>query len=224
MPDAQLSSSFLKKGRVIPFAVREAVGKLEAIVSLDAFHTDSPADIPLHQALEEVSGGIGGLLRVGGQKAEPGELVNGSVLEQAQLWICNAAARDYLHIYLDSLSGIGHLLVRFWNISLFLLLPRKHTQLTHDTEQALGPAGITPQLQAVPQLHQSKARVAAAHVPDQLQFCLCVLVWMAVGPPRLTGQGLHTSIPAGPPEVDIGPALIVLPAGPAHAVFLCILH
>ncbi|RKJ79088.1 hypothetical protein D7X33_08880 [Butyricicoccus sp. 1XD8-22] len=105
---------------------------------MGAFHVNPPADIPLHQAHEEVSGGIGGLLGTGGHKAEPGGLIIGGILEQAQLWISNAAAGDYLHIYLNSLSRIGHLLVKFWDVSFFLLF-RKHAQLTHDTKQALRP-------------------------------------------------------------------------------------
>ena len=40
----------------------------------------------------------------------------------------------------------------------------------------------------------------------------------------LAGKGCHTSIPALLPEVDIRPALVVLPAGAADAVFLCVLH
>ena len=40
----------------------------------------------------------------------------------------------------------------------------------------------------------------------------------------MAGQGCHTSIPALLPEIDIRPALVVLPAGAAHAVFLCVLH
>lgn len=166
MPDAQLSSGFLKKGGDILLAVGEAVSKLKAIVCLNTFHMDSPAGVPFHQALEEVSGGIGRLLGIGSQKAEPGKLVNGSVLEQTQLWISNAAARDYLHIYLDPLSGIGHLLVRFWGMSFFLLLLRKHTQLSHDAKQALGPAGIASLPEAVPQFYQAQGRIAAAHIPD----------------------------------------------------------
>ena len=102
MLDAQLSGSFLKKGLDIPFTVRKTVGKFKTVVGLDAFHTDTPAGIPLHQPFQEVSGGVGGLLRIGRQKAEPGELVNGGILEQVQLRVSDAAARDDLHIHLDS--------------------------------------------------------------------------------------------------------------------------
>ena len=117
-----------------------------------------------------------------------------------------------------------HLLVRLWGVSLFLLLLWEHPQFAHDSKQALRPAGIAALSQSVPQLHQTELRVAAAHVPDQLQLRFCVLVRMAVRPPGLTGQGLHTPIPANPPEVDIRPALVVLPAGSAYAVFLRVFH
>ena len=120
MPDAQLSGGFLKKGRDIPFAVREAVGKFKAVVSLYTFHANAPAGIPLHQPLQKVGGGVGGLLRIGGQEAELGKLVNGGVLEQAQLRVCDTAARDHFHIYLDPLSWMGHLLIVLGDIRLFL--------------------------------------------------------------------------------------------------------
>ena len=47
-----------------------------------------------------------------------------------------------------------------------------------------------------------------------------MLVWMAVRTFGLASEGLHASIPAGPPEVDIRPVPIVLPAGTAYAVLL----
>ena len=181
---------------------------------------DTLACIPLHQPFQEISGGIGELLRISRQETKPGELVNGGILEQAQFWVGDAAARDYLHIHLHPFSRMGHLLVRFWRICLFLFLLWEHPQFAHDSKQA----GIAALLQAVPQLHQAKLRIAAAHIPDQLQFRFGMLVWVALRPPGLAGQGLHTPIPASPPEVDIRPALAVLPAGSADAIFLRIFH
>ena len=150
MPDAQLSGGFLKKGRDIPFTVGKPVSKFKAVVSLDTFHANAPAGIPLHQPLQKVGGGVGGLLRIGVQEAEPGELINGGILEQAQFWVHDAAAGDDLYIYLDSFSRTGHLLVRLWRISFFRLLLWEHSQFAHDTEQALRPAGIAALFQAVP--------------------------------------------------------------------------
>ena len=111
VPDTQLGGGGLKQSRKIPLAVGEAIGKFKAVIRLDAFHVDSPAGIPLEQLFEKICGGIGGLLRVGGQEAQAGELVNGGVLKQAEFRVGNTAAGDHLHIRLDTLSGIGHLLV-----------------------------------------------------------------------------------------------------------------
>ena len=152
------------------------------------------------------------------QKAESGELVNGGILEQAQLWVSDATAGNDLHIHLDSFSRTSHLLVRLWRVSIFLLFLWEHTQFMYDSKQALGPTSIAALLQTVPQLHQAELRIAA-HVPNQLQLRFCMLIWMAVRTPGLAGQGRNTPIPAGTPEVNIRPALIVLPTGTAYSVF-----
>ena len=185
--DAKISGGFLKKGLDIPFAVGKTVCKFKTVVGLDTFHANAPAGIPLDQAFQKVGGGIGRLLRIGGQETKPGELVNGGILEQAQLRVCNTFSGDNLHIHLNPFSRTSHLLVRFWRISLILLLLWEHPQLTHDPEQALGSAGVAALLQAVPQLHQAKLWIAAAHIPDELQFRFGMLVWMAVRPPGLAG-------------------------------------
>ena len=80
--DAQLSSGFLKKGGNIPLAVGETVGKLGTVVRLDTLHADSPAGIPLHQTPQEVGGGVGGLLRIGGKETRACELVDSGILKQ----------------------------------------------------------------------------------------------------------------------------------------------
>ena len=224
VPDTQLGGSRLKESGSVLFAGKETVGELNAVVGLNALHSDTPAGIPLDQLFQEIGGGIGGLFRVGGQEAQTGELVNGSVLVQAQLRVCNAAAGDHLHIHLDALAGISHLLVGLWPVDRFLLFGWKQSQLSHDPEQALRTAGVAPLPQPVPQFHHAQAGIAAAHIPDQLQLRLCVLVGMAVGPSGLTGQRLRRSIPACFPKVDVRPALVVLPAGSTDGIFLRILH
>ena len=79
MLDAQLSSSFQKKGLDVPFTVGKTVGKFKIVVSPDTFYSDASAGIPLHQSLQEAGGGAGGLLRISRQEAEPGELVKQSI-------------------------------------------------------------------------------------------------------------------------------------------------
>ena len=165
-PDAQRGGSSLKQGGQIPPAVGKAIGELGAIVSLDAFHSDSSAGIPLEQLFEEVGRGIGRLLRVGSQEAQASELINGSVLEQAELRVRNAPAGHHFHVHLYPLAGIGHLLVRLGLVRFFLPGGRKQPQFTHDPEQTLGAADVAPLPQPVPQLYHAQVGVAAAHIPD----------------------------------------------------------
>ena len=167
VPDTQLGGSGLKQSREIPLAVGETIGKFKAVIRLDAFHADTSACIPLEQLFQKIRRGIGGLLRISGQEAQTGELINGGVLKQAQFRVSDAAAGDHLHIYLDTLSGIGHLLVGLWLVGRFLLFLWKQSQFSHDSEQALRAAGVAPLPQTVPQLHHAQVGIAAAHIPDQ---------------------------------------------------------
>lgn len=224
VPDAQFDGSGLKQRGQISLAVGKAVGEFNAIVGLDTLHPDAPAGVPLDQPFQKICGGIGGLLRVGSQEAQACKLINGGVLEQAQLRVRNAPAGYYFHIHLNTLARISHLFVRLGFIRFFLLGSRKQAQLSHDPEQAFRAAGIATFPQPVPQLHHTQIRVAATHIPDQFQLRLRMLVGMAVGTSGLTGQRCHTSIPAGLPEVDVRPALVVFPAGTADAVFFCVFH
>ena len=224
MPDAQLSSRPLKQSRQLALPAGEAVGKLGTVVRLDTLHLDPTTRIPRGQSAQEISRRIGGLLRIGGEEAQARELVDGGVLEQPKLRIRDALARHDLHIHLHALSGTGHLLVRLGFVCIFRLFGRKQPHFTHDTEQTLRVAGVATLPQTVPEFDHTQGWIPAAHIADELQLGLCVLVGVAVGPSGLAGQGCHTTIPALLPEVDVRPALVVLPAGAADAVFLCVLH
>ena len=222
--DAELCGGSLKQGGQVPLAVGEAVGEFKHVVRLDALHPYAPACIPLLQLFQEVGGGVGTLFRVGGQEAQAGELVDGGILEQAKSGVCDTPAGHCLCIHLDPLAGIGHLLIKLGTVGFFLLCCGEQAQFSQKAEQALRAAGIAPLAQPVPQFHHTQVRITAAHIPDQLQLCLCVLVGMTVRASGLAAQGLHCSVPTGLPEVDIRPALVVLPAGPADTVFLCVFH
>ena len=164
--DTQLGGGGLKQSGKITPAVGKTVGELKSIVSLDTFHADTSAGVPLEQLFQEVGGRISCLLRIGSQETQTGELIDGGVLIQAQLRVGDTAAGDHLHIYLDTLAGIGHLLVGLWPVGGFLLFRREHSQLPHYPEQALRAAGVAPLPQTVPQLYHTQIWIAAAHVPD----------------------------------------------------------
>ena len=201
--NAQLGGGFLKQRGQIALAVRKTVGKLEPVVRLDALHLYASAGVPRPQPAQEVRRGIGGLLRIRRQKAQPCELVDSGVLEQAKLRVCDAAAGNDLDIHLNALAGVRHLLIRLWFILLFRLFRRKQSQFAHDAEQTFRTTAIAALPQPMPQLEHSERRIAAAHISDELQLVFRVLIWVAVRTSGRAGQGRHTSVPALFPEVDV---------------------
>lgn len=88
------------------------------------------------------SAGIGSLLWVGGQETQAGELIDGCVLAQAQFRVGDAAAGNHLHVHLDPLSRISHLLVRFCLVGWFPFWLWEHLKFPHYPEQAFRSAGI----------------------------------------------------------------------------------
>ena len=148
--DTQLSGGGFKEGRQIPSAVKKRLVNSKPLwvwthstrMSWRAYH--------MNNLFQKICGGIGGLLRVGSQEAQTGELINSGVLEQAQLRVGDAAAGHHLHIHLDPLTWVGHLLVGFGLVGWFLFPLRKQSQLSHHPEQALLAAGIAPLPQTVP--------------------------------------------------------------------------
>ena len=224
MSNAQLRSGLFKQCGKITLAVGKTIGKLKAVVRLNTLYLDASTRIPGGQSAQEVCRRIGGLLWVGSEKAQACELVDGGVLEQAKLRNCDAAAWNDLHIHLNALSRVSHLRIRLWLVLLFRLFGWKQPYLAHDAIQALRAAGIAALLQAVPKLDQAQLWISVAHITDELQFGFRVLIRMTVRSSGLAGEGRCTAIPALLPEVDVRPAFVVLPAGTAHAVLLCVLH
>ena len=88
---------------------------------------------------------------------------------------------NIFHVNLDSLPRMLHLFIRFRNI----LRVWQFDGIPADPVQKLIHAGdrsgvtILPQLD--PEPHQTSVRVSAAHIPDQSNFCLRMLIGMAVG-------------------------------------------
>lgn len=54
MPDIQLGGRLLKQRRQVTLTIGEAIGKLKAVVCLDAFHLYAPAGVPRPQLPQEI--------------------------------------------------------------------------------------------------------------------------------------------------------------------------
>ncbi len=141
--DAKVCSSLLKECERVFLRIGETVGEFKAVVGLDTLYGDPPAFVPGHRPAEEIGGGISALLGVSIEETEAGKLIDGSVLKQAFFWVRKAFERDYLHVNLNPLPRVGHLLVGLGLVRILGLGRRKHSQLAHDPEQAFWSPGVT---------------------------------------------------------------------------------
>ena len=105
--DTQLGGSRLKESGTVLFAGKETVGELNAVVGLNALHSDTPAGVPLDQLFQKVGRGIGGLLGIGCKETQTSKFIHGGILEQPKFRISDAAAGNHLHVHLDPLSRIS---------------------------------------------------------------------------------------------------------------------
>ena len=62
---------------------------------------------------------------------------------------------------------------------------------------------VFPLPQAMPRLNHARLWISAAHVADELQLGLRVLVRVAVRLSGLAGKGRRTSVPTPFPEIDV---------------------
>ena len=76
----------------------------------------------------------------------------------------------------------------------------------------------------MPQFDHPQGRIPTAHVTNELQLGFRVLTRMTVRASGLAGEGRHTSIPTLLPKVDVRPTFVVLSAGAADTIFLCIFY
>ncbi len=164
--DTKVGGGALEKGWEIAFGVGETVGEFKAVVGLDALDRNASSFEPGNHPSQEVGGGKGALFGIGAKEAEAGELVNGSVLEQAQLWVSNAGAWNHLHINLNALTGIKHLFVGLGLMDLARFGRWEHPQLAHGTKQAFRTTGIASFAEAVPKLDHAQRWITTAHILD----------------------------------------------------------
>lgn len=135
-----------------------------------------------------------------------------------------AALRDKFDVNLHPLAWILHLFIGLWDIFRVWQLLCHLAALAQETVQSRDGARVAPQLQLYPEYHQTSIGVAAAHIPDELDFIGSMLVWMAVRTVGTILQGLQRSVIALAPAVDILPVGAVADRRFCHSVLLCIAY
>ena len=193
VPNAQLCSSLLKERDQFTVGLSKAVGKLKPVVSLDTFDGEAVLFEESICFLQKVGRGIGALFPVSRQISQSGKLVNGGVLEEA-LPVGAAGARNNLDVDLDTLAGVGHLLVGLGLVWLLLWALRQSAKALKHPVQAFRAARIPALLEPAPQVDESQIGISPPHIPNQLQFLFCMLVGMGMRALGAIVQRFDTSI------------------------------
>ena len=173
MQDAELSQSFFKDCRRLFLAVAHFVCKLETVVCLDTLNGIWKL---FYCMFQELGGRIGALLLECFQVTEPAVFINERMIIFFSSCLSNQAyTGNIFHINLDFLPQIRHLFIRFWQFDGFPVNPAQELIQGGDR------SGVHTLPQLAPEHHQTSVRVSAAHIPDQSDLCLRMLIGMAVG-------------------------------------------
>ena len=135
-----------------------------------------------------------------------------------------AGGRNELHVYLNSLTWVLHLLIRFRYVLGVWQLHRHLTPLSQKPIQPGNGSGVSSLPELDPEHYDPGVRVPAPHIVYELDFLWPVLIGMTV---RTVGAILQRG---QCPVVPFLPAIDVLPIGSIpdrrfrDSVFLCILN
>ena len=136
---------------------------------------------------------------------------------QTRLW-------NKFDINLAPLSWILHLFVRFGFLFRVGQFYRFTVQPAQNTVQTGDGSGIASLAQLDPEHHQTGVRVPAAHVLDELDLGICMLVRVVVRAVRAICKGTNCSVVLLTPAVDVLPGGFVADCSLCDAVLKRILN
>lgn len=217
--DTEFLKGFLKQRGFILFR-GEAAAEFGAIVCLDTLNREREG---FDELSDELCGREGGFVFESGQIAETGVFINGGELVKPfaeELCIAgDAGDRDDLDIYLHTLAGIKHLLIRLRNVFGVRKFYRKCPQTLHNAPQAGDGAGIAPPCKFCPEMNEPVVRVPSAHVRNKLDLRGCVLAGMMMRTAGFWLKRFRCAVIPFPPSEERGPGNGEMPQGSLHTVF-----
>ena len=138
-----------------------------------------------HKVLKERGRGICALFFIGLHKTPFGTLVNGGMLEEVlsnDIAVDKEGGGNKLHLDLEALSEVVHLLIRLWNKFRVGRMNGHDALLFKETVKTRDGAKVTALHELYPEDDESGMRVAPAHVGKELGLIRGMLVGVVVGP------------------------------------------
>ena len=154
---------------------------------------------------QELGGRIGAVLLKGFHITPTGIFVYSGILVELFPFgfIDQTAGGNELYVNLDSLSGIGHLFIRFGNVLRIWKLLSSDSLFLKETIKSRDRALIAPLHELDPEYDQTGMRVAPAHILNELDFLRGMLVWVVVRAPGAVSEGIPRTVIAVLPTIDI---------------------
>lgn len=208
MADAVPLQMVLKEGRLVPVGGK-AVGELCAIVRLYALNGEGEG---FEEMFHKEGGGIGAVFFKGLHKTPSGILVNSSILEETfanDAAVDKTGGGDKLHIDLEALTGIVHLLIRLRDILGVRGMDSHDALFFEETVEAGDGAGVAALGELYPEHDKAGIRVTPAHIEDEFGFLRGMLVRVVVGSSGAVAEGLDRAVIAAFPAVDILPVGLI---------------
>ena len=194
--------AFLEKSGLLPVGGK-TVGEFGPIIGLDALDRTGKG---LHQMIYKLSGGIGAVLLKCLHKTPAGILIDGRVLEKLlsdHLGVFQTGRWNKFHINLEALSWMIHLFIGPRDVLWVRRMYSHDPLLPEETVKAGNGAGIAAPAEFAPEDDQTVMRVSAAHIVDQADLILRMLVGVVMGSAGAVAQGVPGTVIAAFPSVDI---------------------
>ena len=221
MADPMHFQVFLEESGLFPVRGK-AVGKFRPIVCLDTFNR---AGEGFYQMFHKLSGRIGAVFLKRFHKTPSGILIDRCVLKELfsdDLAVFQTGGGDKFHIHLEALTGIVH---RFIGLRDILWIRRMYSHdplFFKEAVKARDGAGIAALPELNPEDDETSMGVSAAHIEDQLDFGIGMLVGVVKRAAGTVPQGVPGAVITAFPAIDILSVGLVFDSSLRNAIFICI--
>jgi len=223
VPYPIFGKALLKECQICHGGCIEAFREFRTVVSLYAFDRHRKH---FDQVFQKDSGRIRVMLIERFHIPPPGVFVNRRVLIEllSSRLIDQANGGHILHIDLDALPRILHLLIRLGDVFGISRLDRHDPLPLHDAIEPGDGTGIAMLPELDPEDNQTSMRIPSAHIGDEFKLLRGMLVGMAVRAPGTVAEGTPGTVVAVHPAVDVLPVDAVADRGLCNAVLLRVLN
>ena len=211
----------LKECGLVPVS-HKTVGKLCSVIRLYALNGEREG---FNEVIHKLCGRIGAVFLKSFHEAPSGILINGRVLEELlsnDPAVFKAGRGNKLHIHLNPLPGIRHLLIRFRDVFGIRGMNRHNPLFFEEAVESGDGAGIAALSELNPENDEAGIRITSSHMGDQLFFLRGMLIGVMVRTSGAFTQGFDGAVKTAHPAIDILAVGFIFDSCFGNAILLCV--